>query len=85
MLESEAGDKCYERVQETVSENEGYKIFWDFSIQIDHVIEGWKQDLVVVDKKERNCKITNFAVPGESRIEEKKKDKKEKYQVLGRA
>ena len=80
----EAGDKWYEREQETVSENEGYKIFWDFSIQTDHVIEGWKQDLVVVDKKERNCKITNFAVPGESRIEEKKKNKIEKYQVLGR-
>ena len=40
--------------------------------------------MVVVDKKERNCKITNFAVPGESRIEEKKKNKIEKYQVLGR-
>ena len=40
--------------------------------------------MVVVDKK-RSCKIINFAaVPEDSRIEEKEKDKKEKYQDLGR-
>ena len=40
--------------------------------------------MVVVDKKERSCKIIDFAVPGDSRIEEKEKDKIEKYQDLGR-
>ena len=40
--------------------------------------------MVVVDKKERSCKIIDFAVPGDSRIEEKEKDKIEKYQGLGR-
>ena len=39
--------------------------------------------MVVVDK-ERICKIIDFAVPGDSRIEEKEKDKIEKYQDLGR-
>ena len=56
---------------------------WDFSIQTDHVIEARRPDLVVVDKKERSCKIIDFAVPGDSRIE-KEKDKIEKYQELGR-
>ena len=45
---------------------------WDFSIQTDHVIETRRPDLVVVDK-ERSCKIINFAVPGNSRIEERRK------------
>ena len=40
--------------------------------------------MVVVDKKERSCKITDFAVFGDSRIEEKEKDKIEKYQELGK-
>ena len=40
--------------------------------------------MVVVDKKERSCKIIDFAVPGDSRIEEKEKDNIEKYQDLGR-
>ena len=39
--------------------------------------------MFVVDK-ERSCKIIDFAVPGDSRIEEKEEDKIEKYQDLGR-
>ena len=54
----------------------------DFSIQTDHVIEAQRPDLVVVDKKERICKIIDFAVPRDSRIEEKEEDKTEKYQDL---
>ena len=57
---------------------------WDFSIQTDHVIEARSPDLVVVDKKDRSCKIIDFAVPGDSRIKEKEKDKIEKYQDLGK-
>ena len=37
----ETGDKWYENEPESVLENEGYKILWDFSIQTDHVIEAW--------------------------------------------
>ena len=40
--------------------------------------------MVVVDKKEKSCKIIDFAVLGDSRIEEKEKDKIEKYQDLRR-
>ena len=44
--------------------------------------------MVVVEKKERSCKIIDFVkqliVPGVCRIEEKEKDKIEKYQDLGR-
>ena len=57
---------------------------WDFSIQTDHVIEARRPDLLVVEKKERSCKIIDFAVPGDSRIEEKEKDKIGKHQELGR-
>ena len=49
----------------------------DFTIQTDHVIEAQRPDLVVADKKERLCKIIDFAVPGDGRIEEKEKDKVE--------
>ena len=39
---------------------------------------------MVAAKKERGCKIIGFAFPGDSRSEEKEKDKIEKYQDLGR-
>ena len=57
---------------------------WDFSIQTDHIIKAQGPDLLIVDKKERSCKIIDFAVPGDCRIEEKGKDEIEKYQYLGR-
>ena len=50
----------------------------------DHIIEARRPNLVVVDEKERSCKIIEFPVPRDSRIEEKEKDKIEKYQELGR-
>ena len=78
----EAGDKWYEHEPERVLENEDYKILWDFSIQTDHVIEARRPDLALVDKKERICKIIDFAVPGDTRIEEKEKDNIETYQGL---
>ena len=58
--------------------NGDYKIFWGFSIQTNHVIEAHRPDLLLVDKKKR-IKIIDFAVPGDSRIEEKEKDKIDKY------
>ena len=71
-------------MSQKVLKNEDYKILWNFSIQTDHVIEARRPDLVVDDKKERSCKIIDFAVPGDSRIEEKERDKIEKFQDLGR-
>ena len=79
----EAGDKWYEHESESVLEKEDSKILWDLSIQTDHVLEAPRPDAVVVDKKKRSCKIIDFAVPGDSRIEEEE-DKIETYQDLGR-
>ena len=57
---------------------------WDFSIQADNVIEAWGPYLVVVNMKTRICKVTDFPVPGDSRIEDKEKQKPEIYQGLVR-
>ena len=39
--------------------------------------------MVAIDKEERICKIIDFTVPGDSKIEEKEKNKIVKYQDLG--
>ena len=59
----EARDKWYKHKPESVFENEDYKILWDFSIQTDHVIEARGPELVVVDKKEKSCKIIVLQFP----------------------
>ena len=70
------------KLEVNVLENEDYQILWGFSVQTDHLIEAPRPGLVVVDKKGRSCKIIDFAVPGDSRIEGKERDKIEKYQDL---
>ena len=40
--------------------------------------------MVVVDKMKCTCKIIDFAVLGDSRVQEKEKEKIEKYQDLRR-
>ena len=69
----EAGDKWYEHEPESALEDEDYKILRNFSFQTDHVIQARRPDLVVVNKKERSCKIIDFAVPGDSRIKRRRK------------
>ena len=54
-----AGDKWYEYEPESVLENKDYKILWDFSIQIDHIIEARRPDFVAFDK-ERIVKIIDL-------------------------
>ena len=56
---------------------------WNFSIEIDHVIEVQRLDLVVIDKR-RTSKIIDFPVPGDNRVEEREKEKVEKYHDLRR-
>ena len=76
MIESvnfEAEDKWHKHDLESVLGNEDYKTLWDFSIQTDHIIEAWRSDLGAVDKKGRILKIIDFAVPEDSRIDEKEK------------
>ena len=77
-------EKWYEHVPEPVLENERCKILWDFTIQTDHVIEARRPDMIVVEKRNKCCKIIYFAIPYDSRIAEKEVEKVVKYQDLAR-
>ena len=77
-------DKWYEHEPQAVCENEHYKILWDFPIQTDHVIEARRPDMIIVDKKNNKCQIIDFAVPFDTRVAAKEKEKIFKYQDLAR-
>ena len=49
-------------------ENDSHKLRWDFSIQTDHLIPARRPDLILNNKKKRICKIVDFAVPADHRI-----------------
>ena len=59
-------------------------MLWDFSIQTNHVIEARRPDMIIVEKKDKKCQIIDFAVPYDTRVDEKEKEKIQKYQELAR-
>ena len=67
-----------------VQENDTHKLLWDFNIQTDHLILARRPDLIIINKKKRICKIVDFAVPVDHRVNLKECEKKDKYLDLAR-
>ena len=68
-----------------VLENDSHELRWDFNIQTDHLIPARRPDLIIINKqKKRTCKIVDFAVPADQRINLKECEKKDKYLDLAR-
>ena len=65
-----------------VLENDSHKLLWDFSIQMDHLIPARRPHNN--QQKKRICKIVEFAVPADHRINLKESEKKDKYLHLAR-
>ena len=65
-----------------VLENNTHKLLCD--IQTDHLIPARRPDLIIINKKKKVCKIVDFAVPADHRINLKESEKKDKYLDLAR-
>ena len=67
-------------------ENDSHKLLWSFNIQTDHLIPARRLDLIIIKKKKRKriCKIVDFAVAADHRINLKESEKKDKYLDLAR-
>ena len=77
-------EKWYEHVPEGAVENEEVKVLWDINVQCDNVMEVRRPDITAISKKERKWIIINIAVLTDVRVEEKEREKVEKYQDLKR-
>ena len=69
-----------------VLENDTHKLLWDFNIQTDHLIPARRPNLTIINKKKKKriCKIVDFAVSADHRINLKECEKKDKYLDLAR-
>ena len=72
-------NKWYMHNPAPVLENDTHKLLWDFNIQTDQLTPARRQDLIIINKKKRICKIVDFAVPVNHRINLKESEKKDKY------
>ncbi len=77
-------DKWYNHEPQSVVENETCKILWDLTVQTDHIIDARRPDLILIKKHDNKCIIVNFAIPYDTRIEQKEREKVNKYQDLKR-
>ena len=80
----DGNEKWYKHEPEKVVENDSWKILWDFTIKTDYVIEARRSDMVIINKTKNEYKISDFACPFDSRIEEREKDKMTDYNNLKR-
>ena len=60
-----------------VLKNDTHKLLWDFDIQKDHLISPRRPVLKISNKN--TCKIVDFAVPADHRIQLKECQKRDKY------
>ena len=68
----------------SVLENETHKLLLDFEIQTYHLISARWQDLIIINKKWRTCRIVDFTVSTDHRVKLKESEKKDKYLDLAR-
>ena len=67
-----------------VLKNDSHKLLLDFNIQTDHLIPARRTDFIIINKRKKNCKIVDFAVPADHRINLNESEKKNKYLDLVR-
>ena len=73
-------NKWYMHNPAPILENDSHKLLWDFNIQTDHLIPARRPDLILINKKKKRiCKIVDFAVPVDHRINLKESEKKDKF------
>ena len=77
-------NKWYMHNPAPVLENDSHKLLWDFNIQTDHLIQARRSDLIIINKRKRICKVVDFAVPADDRINLKESEKEDKYVDLAR-
>ena len=77
-------NKWYLHNPAPVRENDTHKLLWNFDIQTDHLILVRRPDLIIINKKKKNCKIVDFAVTADDRIKLKECEKRDKYFDLAR-
>ena len=49
----------------------GILYFGIFTVQTDHFITARRTDMIFIDKKQRECQIIGFAIPYDTRVDDK--------------
>ncbi|XP_060531478.1 uncharacterized protein LOC132705063 [Cylas formicarius] len=74
-------EKCpyYRYSPESVLENEGFRIYWDRTVQTDHTVQHNRPDILIYDKANKVVTIVDVAIPAPNNLQKKEREKREKY------
>ena len=75
-------EKWWDHSPQPVTENDQVKILWDFNVYTDRKITARRPDIIVINKTEKKVQLIDIAVPADHRVNEKEKEKIDKYQEL---
>lgn len=67
---------------EAVVENEGCRIYWNFSFSTIRHLQANKPDVVLLDKRNKAMYIIEFSAPADPNISVKEEEKRTKYRPL---
>ena len=76
-----------EHQPEAVIENDSCKILWGFTLFYctdRHFITARRPDMIFIDKEHDKCQIIDFAIPYDTRVDDKEVEKIKKYLDLAR-
>lgn len=72
----------YEHHPDAVTEGKNVTILWDFSIQTDRAIQANRPDIVIKDRKNKECLLIDMSVPSDRNVSAKTFEKISKYKDL---
>ncbi|XP_060530462.1 uncharacterized protein LOC132704469 [Cylas formicarius] len=74
-------EKCphYRYSPESVLENEGFRIYWDRTIQTDRTVQHDRPDILIYDKANKVVTLVDVAIPAPNNLQKKEREKREKY------
>ena len=70
--------------QESVLERKKYQIFRDFEVQKDRQTQASIPDLILINKKKRNCRLVDFVIQVDHRVKMKQCEELDKFMDLGK-
>ena len=72
----------YEHHPEPVTETENTTILWDFPIHTDRTIKANRPDIIIKDRKKKECLLIDVAIPSDKNTSTKQFEKLSKYKDL---
>ena len=78
----DTNEKWYGHEPQTVTEKDNITVLWDTPIQTDGEIKANRPDIVIKNKKEKNCLLIDMSIPTEKNTSVKVTERLSKYKDL---